>query len=140
MILLLLIAGAMVVWAWRSGELKALRSGDIVAILAVLAAVAMLMHGGQALPVIAIAGAGGWYWHRRRSRPMRPKAAMTVDEAQRVLNLSADAGPDQIRAAHRAMVSRVHPDSGGSADLAARVNLARDILIADLQRRRSNAL
>jgi curved DNA-binding protein CbpA len=57
---------------------------------------------------------------------------MDADEARRVLGVGPDAGADEIRAAHRRLVARVHPDQGGSADLAGRVNAARDILLAQL--------
>ena len=60
---------------------------------------------------------------------------MSRDEACRVLGVAADASADDIRAAHRRLVARVHPDQGGSADLAGRVNAARDILLAELPRR-----
>jgi curved DNA-binding protein CbpA len=54
---------------------------------------------------------------------------MTRDEACRVLNVPADASPAEIRAAHRRLVARVHPDVGGSADLTRQVNVARDTLL-----------
>jgi len=73
----------------------------------------------------------------RRSEAPKALPVMRVDEARRVLEVSADADPAAIRAAHRRLVVRVHPDRGGSADLAARVNLARDILLAEQQHRQS---
>jgi DnaJ family protein C protein 19 len=33
------------------------------------------------------------------------------------------------------LIARVHPDTGGSAELAARVNDARDALVEELRRR-----
>jgi DnaJ family protein C protein 19 len=41
---------------------------------------------------------------------------------------------EDIRAAHRRLITKVHPDAGGSAGLATRVNAARDALIAELKR------
>ena len=46
-----------------------------------------------------------------------------------------DGEPPALTAAHRRMIARVHPDAGGSAGLATRVNAARDALIAELKRR-----
>ncbi|MEZ5577891.1 MAG: DnaJ domain-containing protein, partial [Candidatus Competibacteraceae bacterium] len=50
-------------------------------------------------------------------------------EAYRVLGLQSGAGRDEIQAAYRRLIQRVHPDQGGSSDLAARINLARDVLL-----------
>ena len=59
------------------------------------------------------------------------KRRMTAEEeqARAVLGVSPRAGATEIRAAHRRLLSGVHPDRGGSADLARRVNAARDVLI-----------
>ena len=56
-------------------------------------------------------------------------------EARELLNIHVGATADEIRAAHRRMMARVHPDAGGSAGLATRVNAARDTLLAELKRR-----
>ena len=63
----------------------------------------------------------------------KPKA-MSADDARALLGVSADADVTQIRDAHRRLIAKVHPDSGGSAELASRVNLARDTLVGDLTR------
>ena len=53
---------------------------------------------------------------------------MSRDEALAVLGLAEGATSDEIRAAHRRLIQRMHPDVGGSADLAARINQAKDVL------------
>lgn len=59
----------------------------------------------------------------------RAPAAMGLDEARQLLGLPEGADPDAIRAAHRRIIARVHPDAGGTEDLARRTNLARDVLL-----------
>lgn len=54
---------------------------------------------------------------------------MSVDEALRVLGLDEHADAEAIKAAHRRIMQRVHPDRGGSVALAAQANRARDILL-----------
>jgi curved DNA-binding protein CbpA len=54
---------------------------------------------------------------------------MTRDEALAVLGLAEGASVDEIRAAHRRLIQRMHPDVGGTADLAARINRAKDVLL-----------
>lgn len=52
-------------------------------------------------------------------------------EAYEVLGLSPDASQEQIQAAYRRLMQRLHPDHGGSAYLAARLNQARTILLRE---------
>ncbi|GGA50843.1 DnaJ domain-containing protein [Sphingomonas psychrolutea] len=61
----------------------------------------------------------------------RPKPTLRLDEAEARAVLGVDAAADAaaIRAAHRRLVSAVHPDKGGSADLTRRINAARDVLL-----------
>jgi DnaJ-domain-containing protein 1 len=67
----------------------------------------------------------------------RPKRRTLVDrneaQARAVLGVGPDAGADAIRAAHRRLVANVHPDRGGSAELARRVNAARDLLLGRME-------
>ena len=65
------------------------------------------------------AGAGGW----------RRAAAMSEDEAYEVLGLRKGASRDDVSRAHRSLMKKLHPDQGGSTDLAARVNEAKDVLL-----------
>ena len=55
------------------------------------------------------------------------------------LGLREDATLSEIKDAHRRLITRVHPDAGGSAELANRVNVARDTLIAEMNRRKPRA-
>jgi hypothetical protein len=72
-------------------------------------------------------------WARGRNQRLN---AMGVGEARRVLALAPGADAAAVQEAHRRIIARVHPDSGGTDELARRVNVARDTLLADLERRR----
>jgi DnaJ family protein C protein 19 len=77
----------------------------------------------------------GWRLWKGPKRPARtmPRASAPVDgsaEALAVLGLSAPASDEEVRAAHRRLIAKVHPDRGGSAELARRINAARDLLLA----------
>jgi hypothetical protein len=55
---------------------------------------------------------------------------MSPDEARDVLGLGLGCDEAEIRAAYKRLMVRVHPDQGGSDALAARVNQAKDVLLA----------
>ncbi len=62
-------------------------------------------------------------------RDTSSSSALTEKEAYEVLGLAPGASVDEIRAAHRRLIKRLHPDSGGSAFLASKLNEAKDRLL-----------
>ncbi len=70
-----------------------------------------------------------WKYLRPRPKRVANPTAYEQAEARAILGVGADADADAIRAAHRRLLAGVHPDRGGSEDLARRVNLARDLLL-----------
>lgn len=66
-----------------------------------------------------------WLFLRKPAR--RPP--LGESEAREILGVSPTADAEAIRAAHRRLVSAVHPDKGGSAELTRRINAARDTLL-----------
>ncbi len=67
----------------------------------------------------------------RDASPSAPSAdaPLTRAEALALLGLPEGASVEDIRAAHRRLMRSAHPDRGGSAWLAARLNAARDLLL-----------
>lgn len=66
----------------------------------------------------------------REAAPGPPaEGPLTRAEAFAILGLEEGATESEIRAAHRRLMRTAHPDQGGSAWLAARLNAARDLLL-----------
>ena len=86
---------------------------------------------GKLIVGLVLAGLIYVWWRRQtvQRAPMRPT------EARALLGLSEGASSDDIRAAHRRLIAKVHPDAGGSQGLATRVNAARDALLSELKKR-----
>ena len=56
---------------------------------------------------------------------------MSYQEALQILGLSSDPSKEQIIETHRRLIQKLHPDRGGSAYLAAKINLAKDTLLSN---------
>lgn len=123
-------------WAWWTGRLKGFTYEDGVAAALFLLGFRLLTTG-RLLPGAALmAGAILWAAHRRRQKS---RASMSVADARALLGVGEQASLAEIREAHRRLIARVHPDTGGSTELANRVNLARDTLVAEMNRRTPRA-
>lgn len=133
--LVLLAAGALV-WAWWSGRLKGVTQDDVIAGLIFLLGFAMLTHGKLIAGAALMAASLLWGAYRRQPRQAK---LMPVEDARRLLGVGENASLEEIRAAHRRLIARVHPDLGGSEELANRVNIARDTLVAEMNRRSPRA-
>jgi len=62
--------------------------------------------------------------------PRSTPKGMSVHEAATILGVSIDATVIQIKSAYRKLMLKHHPDKGGNAEYAAKLNIARDVMIA----------
>lgn len=69
-------------------------------------------------------------WGGERTRNGSGASNMTRDEALAILGLKAGANADDVKAAHKRLMKEFHPDRGGSDYLAAKINAAKDVLLA----------
>jgi DnaJ homolog subfamily C member 19 len=133
---LILLAAGGLLWAWGSGRLKGFTYEDGIAAALFLLGLRLLTTGRMIPGAALMAGSLLWAaWRRQRPVP----ATMPVEDARRLLGVREEATLAEIRDAHRRLIAKVHPDAGGSAELANRVNVARDTLVAEMNRRTPRA-
>lgn len=89
------------------------------------------------LLVLGLIAVAYLWWRSRAVRAAR--RPMPVSEARRLLGVGEGASLADIRAAHRRLIAKVHPDTGGSPELANQVNAARDTLVAEMNRKTPRA-
>lgn len=72
---------------------------------------------------------GQWPWQMLTSRPTRAQA---VFNARKLLKVEQGASREQILAAHKRLITMVHPDRGGTNAQVHEANDARDLLLDEL--------
>ncbi len=77
--------------------------------------------------ILIIAALAALYFIGRRF--LAKPSGMGRSEAAKLLGVAADADNEAILDAHRRLIAKVHPDAGGNAELAARINRARDTML-----------
>ena len=103
-----------------------------VALFAVAAFLAIRAQWGKAIVLLVL---GLWLVSVSRFPRAAPKPAepptepMSVAEAYSILDLQPGCTREDVQAAYMRLMKVVHPDKGGGAGLAAKLNAARDRLL-----------
>ncbi len=80
--------------------------------------------------------AGKWPWELLGQSPRSGEAPGVAEQrARNLLGVAGTASRQDIMEAHRRLISRVHPDRGGTAEAVHEANAARDILLGRLGER-----
>ncbi len=119
----LVVLGRRPLLARQPGRLAAYAAAAAAIVVAALDAARGGWLGGSILASAALWLATSA--HRSRQAPN----GMDRAEAASMLGVSVTAGRDEIEAAYRRLMLRVHPDKGGAPGLAAQINAARDALL-----------
>ena len=120
------VGGAVLAGRFAGRTLESLTDGELLELQAEASSDA---DSARVLEAYLDRRLGAGWRTARQPPPSAPRGDMTRQDALAVLGLAEGASADEIRAAHRRLIQRVHPDVGGSADLAARINRAKDILL-----------
>jgi hypothetical protein len=126
-----LLAVGLLGWLWWSGHLGA-DAGRKLGVAAGAGLTIWMLVRGQMLPGLAMGAATAALAYAGLMRARVSALPMDEIEARQLLGLGLNADAEAINAAHRRLIAQVHPDRGGTPELARRVNVARDVLLARL--------
>jgi hypothetical protein len=123
-------------WAVWKGRLQ---KQQLLPVFLGLAGAFLAARGSLLIGVAAIGIAALWYrgltLRLFGSRAKQGKAS-EIDDARFLLGVSRFDNAERIRERHRTLIAQNHPDTGGSAERAAELNKARDLLLDDLDNKR----
>ena len=135
-LLLVMLAG----WLVWTGRLQRMTMTDGAMLgLAIVGAI-LASRGGALMGGIPLAASALYALRRFAKQPRKRNAipspapvptheSATIRDARNLLGLDAQADAAAIRAAHRRLIAKNHPDAGGTQALAEKINEARDILL-----------
>jgi hypothetical protein len=133
LVILVFLALGWTVWKGK------LQKKQLLPILLGLSGAFLASRGSLIIGVAAIGIAAFWY----RGLTLRLSGSgakggknSDIDAARFLLGVSRFDNAERIRERHRALIAQNHPDTGGSAERAAELNKARDLLLDDLNHKR----
>jgi hypothetical protein len=115
-------------WAVWKGKLQ---KQQLLPVLLGLSGAFLASRGSLLIGVGAIVIAAAWYYGLTlRLFGSGPKhgTRSDIDDARFLLGVSRFDNAERIRERHRTLIAHNHPDTGGSAEHAAELNKARDLL------------
>ena len=128
-VILLCIVGTALLYLTATGRLNWLFALGGVFIAFMLRLMPALLHYGPQLHRLWQEFSGSKQNASQRQSNSNAKGKMSVEEAYEVLGLKPGATEQNISAAHRKLMQKIHPDRGGSDYLAAKINLAKKVLL-----------
>lgn len=126
---------ALIGWMWWTGRLRRITGQDAMAIAMGVLAVVLILRGRPLLglaPAVLTGLYTLWRYNKGASQARVPPPApapIDIIEARALLGVSESADAEAIRAAHRRLIALIHPDRGGTEELARKINAARDALL-----------
>jgi len=138
--LLLAALAALGLWWWLRKRRKRIPA-PWLGVGGTLVGTVLAAKGMPVVGALLVAASGLWLRYgasllgkARPTPPQQPQPtsappALDRAEAADLLGVTPDADPAAIHAAYRRLMARNHPDAGGTAGLAARINAARDLLL-----------
>lgn len=144
-ILLALVAAGWVLL--RAGKSDGERSRAVFRLKVVgLLAVSTVLFAAKLFPLalMILVAAGGVtaieLWRERAIKSLNDMApgagtapmgrtALSVEEAAAILGVLVDASDEDVKTAHKKLISQLHPDKGGTDYLAAKINDARKFML-----------